>query len=40
MRAGETIYFNKPDQTRVLDAVQFGAQAERRGHGPLAGRRE
>lgn len=24
--AGETIYFKNPDQSRVLDAVQFGAQ--------------
>lgn len=26
--AGETLYFIKPDGTRVLDAVQFGAQAD------------
>jgi hypothetical protein len=25
--AGETLYFIKPDNSRVLDAVQFGAQA-------------
>ena len=25
---GETLYFIKPDNTRVLDAVQFGAQAD------------
>ena len=26
--AGETLYFIKPDGSRVLDAVQFGAQAD------------
>ena len=26
--AGETLYFIKPDNSRVLDAVQFGAQAD------------
>jgi len=25
--AGETLYFIKPDNSRILDAVQFGAQA-------------
>src|SRR5665213_3072579 len=26
--AGETLYFIKPDRSRILDAVQFGAQAD------------
>jgi len=26
--AGETLYFIKPDNSRILDAVQFGAQAD------------
>ena len=26
--AGETLYFIKPDGSRILDAVQFGAQAD------------
>ena len=38
--AGETLYFIKPDGSRVLDAVQFGAQARRRFLRPLAGWRE
>ena len=36
--AGATVYFIKPDGSRVLDAVQFEAQADGVSFGPLAGR--